>query len=83
MEVKLSPRAETSPCRPRLAPADGGQRPSNTYSSAAGHTPPRKKKKKNVLLIFHNNNTGYNSHPDFNLLGMDGSGADIHVGHPA
>jgi MYXO-CTERM domain-containing protein len=30
-------------------------------------------------IIFHNN-TGYNSHPDFNLLGMDGSGADIHVG---
>ena len=30
-------------------------------------------------IIFHNN-TGYNSHPDFNLLGMDSSGADIHVG---
>jgi hypothetical protein len=30
-------------------------------------------------IIFYNN-TGYNSHPDFNLLGMDTSGADIHVG---
>ena len=30
--------------------------------------------------IIFQNNTGYNSHPDFNLLGMDGSGADIHVG---
>ena len=30
--------------------------------------------------VIFNNNTGYNNHPDFNLLGMDGSGADIHVG---
>jgi MYXO-CTERM domain-containing protein len=26
------------------------------------------------------NNTSYNNHPDFNLLGMDRNGADIHVG---
>ena len=30
-------------------------------------------------VIFHSN-TSYNNHPDFNLLGMDRSGADIHVG---
>jgi hypothetical protein len=30
-------------------------------------------------VIFHSN-TGYNNQPDFNLLGMDRSGADIHVG---
>jgi hypothetical protein len=30
-------------------------------------------------VIFYNN-TGYNNHPDFNMLGMDRSGADIHVG---